>query len=284
MKKLTLVLPLMLLLVSCMNMVDAGPPDMQTLKESRPIGNTKALAVRLNYGIGSLDVRSTHAADLFNINLDYDARRISPRFDFNEGDQADLTFSTDGRHGFNGGNRRQSDLSMRLTDGVPLDLDFSTGVSESTLDLTDLDIKRIRLRGGVGKTEVSFDHPVKQPISDFEVESGVGNLTIRGLGNARVERLRVHGGVGRTELDFTGDLKDTNPDTEINVGVGQVRLLLPREAGITLEAEGSFLSNISAPSFDRQDHTYTHRGSDASVNKIRIHVRSGVGGVTVELM
>src|SRR5207244_6930258 len=66
-------------------------------------------------------------------------------------------------------------------------------------------------------------YPVKEPITNFDVESGVGNLTIRGLGNARVERLRVNGGVGRTELDFTGDLKNTSPDTEINVGVGQVR-------------------------------------------------------------
>lgn len=284
MKQLALALPLTLLLASCMNMVDAGPPDMQTLKESRPLANTKALSVHLNYGMGSLDVHSTHGGDLFNINLDYDARRISPRFNYSEGDQADLNFSTDTRAGFRAGNRRESNLSMRLTDGVPLDLDFSTGVSESTLDLTDLDIKRLRLRGGVGKTEVSFDHAVKQPITDFDVESGVGNLTIRGLGNARVERLRVSGGVGRTELDFTGDLKDTQPDTEINVGVGQVRLLLPREAGITIEADGSFLSNISAPSFDRHDHTYTHHGVDDSVNKIRIHVRSGVGGVTVELM
>jgi hypothetical protein len=152
------------------------------------------------------------------------------------------------------------------------------------MDMTDLQVKQFRLHGGVGRTEVSFDHPVKEPLTNFEVESGVGNLTIRGLGNARVERLRVNGGVGRTEIDFSGDLKDTRPDTEINVGVGQVRLLLPREAGITIEAEGSFLSNISAPSFDKDGHTYTHKGADNTSNKILIRVRSGVGGVTVELI
>ena len=226
----------------------------------------------------------THGADLVNLNLDYDANRVTPHFDFTEGDQARLDFTMDSNGRFRGGNRQQSDLNLKLNDGVPLDLDFSTGVSESHLDMTDLQIKQFRLRGGVGKTEVSFDHPVKQAISRFDIDSGVGNLSIRGLGNARVERLQVNGGVGRTELDFSGDLKDTNPDTEIDVGVGQVHLLLPREASITIQAEGSFLSNLSAPGFDKNDHTYTHAGSGASANKITIRVRSGVGGVTVELI
>jgi hypothetical protein len=267
-----------------MNFVDTGPPDMQTMKESRPVGSTKELSVRLTYDVGALEVRSTHGDDLFSFNLDYDARRSSPRFDFNEGDRATLTLSTNSHHGFSGGHKRDSDLNLRLTDAVPLDLDFTTGVSDSSLDMTDLQIKQFRLRGGVGRTDVSFDHPAKEPMSSLDVESGVGNLTIRGLGNARVERVRVNGGVGRTELDFTGDVKDTNADTEINVGVGQVRLLLPREASITIEAEGSFLSNISAPSFDKNDRTYSHRGAENSTSKISIRVRSGVGGVTVELL
>ena len=282
MRQILLTLPLLLTLTACDNF-DAGPPDMQTMKESRPVGSAKELHVRLNYDVGTLEVRATHG-DLFSFNLDYDARRSSPRFDFGEGERATLNLSMNSSHGFHTGNRRANDLNMQLNDSVPLDLDLTTGVSESTLDMTDLQIKEFRLRGGVGKTDVSFDHPVAQPLSNFDVESGVGNLTIRGLGNARVERLRVNGGVGRTELDFTGDLKDTHPDTEINVGVGQVRLLLPREAGITIEAEGSFLSNISAPSFEKSDHTYTHKGSDNAANKIFIRVRSGVGGVTVELM
>jgi hypothetical protein len=283
MRHTILTLPLVLTLASCANF-DAGPPDMQTMKESRPVGNTKELSVRLNYDVGSLEVRSNHGSDLFSFNLDYDARRSNPRFDFSEGDRATLNLSTNSSRSFHSGNRRESDLNLQLNDATPLDLDFSTGVSDSHLDMTDLQIQRFRLRGGVGRTDVSFDHPVKAPMTDFDVESGVGNLTIRGIGNARVERLRVNGGVGRTELDFTGELKDTHPDTEINVGVGQVRLLLPREAGITIEAEGSFLSNISAPSFDKSEHTYTHRGADNATNKIFIRVRSGVGGVTVELM
>jgi len=272
------------LLTSCVE-IDNGPADMQTMKESRPIGDAKELTVHLTYDVGTLEVRPLHGGDLFDLNLEYDARRTSPHFSFTGSDRANLTLSTDSHSGFRfNRSRHSSDMSLRLNDTVPLDLDVSTGVSDSHIDLTDLDIEQLRLRGGVGRTDVAIDHPVKKPMSRFDVESGVGNLTVRGLGNARLERLTVHGGVGRTELDFSGDLKDTRTDAEIDVGVGQVRLLLPREAGITIEAEGSFLSNISAPSFDKNGNTYVHRGVDNAPNQILIRVRSGVGGVTVELI
>ena len=270
-----------LVLTACID-IDTGPPDMQTMKESRPVGTAKDLAVRLTYDVGTLEVRSAKGDDLFSFNLDYDARRSSPRFDFDQGDHPRMTLAMNARSGLRN-SKRGSDLNLRLNNGVPLDLDFSTGVSDAHLDMTDLDIKQLRLRGGVGRTEVQFDHPVQNPMGSFEVDSGVGNLTIRGLGNARVERLKVNGGVGRTELDFTGDAKEVRTDTEINVGVGQVRLVLPREADITIEGEGSFLSNISAPGFDKDGHTYTHRGAESGAGRITIRVRSGVGGVTVEL-
>ncbi len=268
-------------LAACIE-IDTGPPDMQSMKESRPLGGTKDLAVRLNYDIGSLEVRSAKGNDLFSLNLDYDARRSTPRFDFEAGDHGRLNLSMNTHAGLHS-SKRGSDLNLRLNPAVPLDLDFSTGVSDAHLDMTDMDIKEMRLRGGVGRTEVQFDHPVKNPMTTFEVDSGVGNLTIRGLGNARVERLKVNGGVGRTELDFTGDSKDMRTDSEINVGVGQVRLVLPREAEIVIEGEGSFLSNISAPGFDKDGHTYTHHGTESGGGRINIRVRSGVGGVTVEL-
>lgn len=274
---------LSLALCSCNNIIDNTPPDYQTLKESRPTGSTKELLVKLRYDVGSLEVRSDHGEDLFSVNLDYDAHRSKPRFDFREGDRATLDLSMEHQSSF-GNNRRANDLTLRLSDAIPINLDLTTGVSDSHMDMTNLQIMEFRLRGGVGRTEVSFDKPVQNPMSRFEVESGVGNLIVRGLGNARAEHLKVDGGVGRTELDFTGDLKDTRIETEINVGVGQVRLLVPRESGVTIEAEGSFLSNISAPSFDKDGKTYTHRGSDGGSTKIYIRVRSGVGGVTVELI
>ncbi len=284
MRQTTLLLCLALALSSCNEIIDNTPPDLQTLRESRTVGNTKDLDVHLVYDVGSLDVRSMKGGELFSVNLEYDAHRTRPRFDFREGEHAMLDLKLDHQSRLSN-SRRTNDLTLKLNEAVPIRmLDFIAGVSDAHMDLSGLQIGQFQLKGGVGKIEVAFDRPVEEPMSRLEVQSGVGNLTIRGLGNVRVQNLKVDGGVGRTDLDFTGDLKDSRTDTEINVGVGQVRLLLPREAGVTIEAEGSFLSNISAPSFEKNGKTYTHKGPDGSSTRIHIRVRSGVGGVTVELI
>jgi hypothetical protein len=271
-------------LVACDAVMDTAPPDFRNLQESRPAGSVRELEVRLQFDVGTLDVRSAGGSDLFSFNLDYDARRSTPDFDFQEnGDRAVMTLDMDRRIGLNG-KKHNNDLSLRLNDAIPLDLDISAGVSDSFLDMTGLEIRRFHLRGGVGRTEVSFDRPVETSMSLFDVKAGVGNVIIRGLGNVHVQRLMVDGGVGGTELDFTGELKDGRIDAEINVGVGQVMLMLPREAAVTIEAEGSFLSNVDAPGFEKDGRNYTRRGSDGGSATIFIRVRSGVGGVSVELI
>jgi hypothetical protein len=262
-----------------------GPPaDYQTLRESRPIGTAKAMDVQLNFGVGNVEVRSDSGENLFSFDLDYDATRSTPRFDFQQnGDRAQMMLSTEQRFGIRG-SRRINELTLLLNDSVPLDLDLTTGVSDADLDMTNLQIQTFHLRGGVGRTDVTFDRPSAIPMSSLEVESGVGNLTIRKLGNARVGQVRVNGGVGQTDLDFTGDLVAGQINSEINIGVGHVRLLLPREAEITIEADQSFLSKIDAPGFSREDRTYTHRGFEPGESKIYIRIRSGVGGVRAELL
>jgi hypothetical protein len=281
--RLFLLLVLSATMGACNVIESDAPPNFVSLRESRPVNQTKELEVRLKYDVGSLEVARNGGEDLFSLDLEYDDRRSVPRFDFREGERASLDLQVEPRNHINSG-KQNNDLTLKLKDNIPLELDIATGVSDGHLDLTSLDIRRFHLRGGVGKTEVTFDKPAEQPLRNFDVESGVGSLTIRGLGNARVERLDVKGGVGRTELDFTGESNSARMESEISVGVGAIRLLLPRDAGIEIQADGGFLSNISAPSFDKEGRMYIHRASDGAATRIFIRVRSGVGGVTVELI
>ncbi|PYS35765.1 MAG: hypothetical protein DMG14_26200 [Acidobacteria bacterium] len=273
-------LSLVLLLAACDTVSE--PPDIQVLRESRPIGDAKELAVDVKYDVGQLEI--TRGADdtLFSLDLEYDRRIYDPRFTFDAGDRASLRLDTNSRRNFGSRSRRDNDLTLRLTDKVPIDLNLTAGVSESRLEMTGLKIRRMRLRGGVGKTEVTFDKPSGQTMSSLDVESGVGELIIHGLGNAQAEQIDLKGGVGHTELDFTGDLGTSRTEATIKVGVGAVRLTIPRDANVEIEAEGSFLSNISAPSFQRDGRNYTHRGEGGAT--IRIRVQSGIGGVEVELI
>jgi hypothetical protein len=260
--------------------VMSGPPDIQSLRESRPVGSTKEFVVDLKYDVGQLEISPTSDDNLFSFDLQYDRQLYDPSFNFDAGDRAVLRLDMNSRKGFGSGRGRENELSVRLTDKVPLDFNLTTGVSDSRLDMAGVKVRRMHLKGGVGKTEVTFDKPSGETLTSLEVESGVGELIIHGLGNTHVERLDLKGGVGRTEIDFTGDMGGSNTEATIKVGVGAVRLTVPRDADVEIEAEGSFLSNISAPSFERNGRNYTHRGEGGP--KIRIRVESGVGGVEVE--
>jgi hypothetical protein len=282
MNKLTYsVVCLAFLLAGC-DAISNEPPDFQVLRESRPVGDAKELAVDLKYDVGQLEVTKASDDNLFAFDLQYDRRRYDPKFAFDEGDRSSMRLEMNSRQSFNPGRGRDNELTLRLTEKIPIDLNLVAGVSESRLELTGLQIRRLHLRGGVGKTEVAFDKPSGLDMDSLDVESGVGELIIHGLGHAHLGRLDLKGGVGHTELDFTGDLGTTRTDATIKVGVGEIRLTLPRDADVEIEAEGSFLSNISAPSFDHQGRSYIHRGSGGA--KIHIKVESGVGGVEVELI
>lgn len=266
----------------CVTM-SSEPPDMQTMHESRPAGTAKALDLDLKYDVGNLEIAKTADSNLFSFDLQYDRRRYDPAFRFEDGERASMRLALNGRHDLGGRTgHNDNDLSIHLSDQLPMNLDLTTGVSESRLELTSLQIQRLHLRGGVGKTEVTFDKAIPAPMHSLDVESGVGELIIHGLGNTRVEQVDLKGGIGRTELDFTGAAGMATIDATVKVGVGAVRLTIPRDADVDLEGRGGFLSNISAPSFDRQGHTYTHRGGGGS--HLHIRVESGIGSVEVELI
>jgi hypothetical protein len=269
-----------LLLAGCDNL-DTEPADMQTMHESRPAGEAKDLDVDLKYDVGNLEITKISDENLFSFDLQYDRRHFDPKFDFDAGDHASMRLEIHGRsHSNPRGN--ENELNLRLTDKVPINLDVTAGVSESHLDMGALQLKRLQLRGGVGKTEVTFDKQSPVALQSFDIESGVGELIVHGLGNTHVERMDLKGGVGHAELDFTGDLGMTRTDATIRVGVGSIRLTIPREADVEIDGAGGLMSNISAPSFEHNGHTYTHRGNGGAT--IRIRVESGIGGVQVELI
>ena len=209
------------LVIAGCEVANSGPPDLQTMHEARPLAGTKEFKIELKYDVGQLEITKGAGENLFPFDLQYDRRRYNPAFHFDDGEHASMRLDVNGHSG--GGGGRDNDLSVKLSDQVPLELDITTGVSESQLEMSSLQVRRMHLRGGVGKTEVSFDKPSAESLQSLDVESGVGELLIHGLGNSHVQRVDLKGGVGHTELDFTGDLGTTRSDATIKVGIGAIK-------------------------------------------------------------
>ena len=259
--------------------------EFETFEQSQALGDITALDVELEYDVGTIEIARSESDQLYSIDLEYDRLHFDPDVDYDEsGTSATLDFDVDSTGGGIFGDRLRNDLTLRLNEDVVVDLDLTVGVAESYLDFTNLKIRSLRLKGGVGRTEVLFDELAKEEMDLMDINSGVGDLTIRSIGNARVNRIRLKGGIGKTELDFTGDWEDWSTDAEITVGVGKIHLRIPREVPVEIQSDESFLSNISAPGFERRGNRYTRDPDGDGREKIIIKIESGVGGVTVELI
>jgi hypothetical protein len=134
-----------------------------------------------------------------------------------------------------GNNFSNVDLAwdLALTENLPLDLRISTGVSESNIDLTNMDIIDFSFDGGVGETIVTFPSTGS---FDANVEIGVGavkiylpeDLLVRiitsvGIGDVSVKGDYFHDGDGRYVSE---NFDDRNGVTlYIDGGIGELRII-----------------------------------------------------------
>src|SRR5439155_19355886 len=122
MKKIILVALLMLPACEAIH----GPADIQVLRESRPMGDTKELTIDLKYDVGQLEISRSSDNNLFSFDLQYDRNRYDPTFKFDEGSRASMRLNLDSHSGGFGSNSgRDNELTLHLTDRVPLDLNLT---------------------------------------------------------------------------------------------------------------------------------------------------------------
>ena len=102
--------------------VVSGPADIQTLRESRPVGDTKEFDVDLKFDVGQLEITKVSDESLFSFDLQYDRRLYDPTFNFDAGDRASMRFDMNSRGKFGSSHGRDNELTLRLSDKVPLEI------------------------------------------------------------------------------------------------------------------------------------------------------------------
>jgi hypothetical protein len=126
------------------------------------------------------------------------------------------------------------DWNVRLNPAVSLNLDFETGAGESCLDLSDLQVKDLRLKTGASQTDLRL--PVNAGYSRASISSGVAQVEIT-IPQGVAARLRTRGGLSDIQVDQgrfprSGDLyqspdyaeAENKVDLDVEMGVGAVRV------------------------------------------------------------
>jgi hypothetical protein len=130
------------------------------------------------------------------------------------------------------GPRDTLDWNFRLSEAIPLTLDFNTGASESQIDLSGLRVPELSLQTGASSTDITL--PAAAGMTHMKVGSGAASVNIK-VPHGVAARIRAQGGLASIVIDQTrfprqGELYlspdyDSAPnkvDIDVQTGVGAV--------------------------------------------------------------
>jgi hypothetical protein len=115
---------------------------------------------------------------------------------------------------------------------------------------------------------------------DARIHLGVGGGSLD-LGDLNLESLELDLGVGGAEVDLTGSW-EADLAASIHSGVGGVKLVLPRDVGVRVEAEAG-LGAVEALGFNREGDIYTNDAYGRTETTLHIKADVGVGGLELDL-
>jgi hypothetical protein len=171
----------------------ALPLDGQAIE--RPLGGARAGEVRIDMGVGRLVMGALEGGELLvqgSVPPMRDQRVVETYAV--EGSTAVYHLRSDPTGAFVSGMPWSSRhvWIVNLTTAVPLALDIRTGVGQSVIDLSHLDLSELSVRAGVGQTRLTLP---RQGAPRVHVNGGVGEITVIIPAEAAA-RVRIEGGLG----------------------------------------------------------------------------------------
>jgi len=118
---------------------------------------------------------------------------------------------------------------------MPLVLEGRVGVGESELELGGLWLLEVDLEIGVGDHTVSFDEPLPIPMGRLKLDTSIGALSVKNVGNASPHDVWIKHTIGETHIDLDGAWR-RDAEALISCGIGQCDVRLPRDVNVELES------------------------------------------------
>jgi hypothetical protein len=250
--------------------------NLRSLEISRQLHDSSALEVRVQYGLGRLDLRAAESPVLYQMNLRYDAERAEPLHDFSQSARS-LRIGLRKQSMSVPGENKANHMRLELSRGVPLDLSLDFGAVEANLDLSGLTIERMKVQSGASDATIRFDTPNPGRMRSLELNGGAAHLNVLGLANANVEDVTVQAGVGSVELDFSGDwVGERDISLNVQIALGGVKVRVPRDVGVRVEAS-KFLASLDLNGLEKRGDAWFSPNYSSATHRLRIRTQTTLG-------
>ena len=256
----------------------ASGQSWRNVTMSRQVSGENELDVSVRYGAGRFKVSPSDGELLYRMQLRYDEERFEPRADF-DGDRLSLGVESIGRSIRFGRDRSGGELDLQLARGVPMKLDLEFGAVRADLDLGGLSLLDLDVSTGASEStvDISEPNPLSMRMASFAV--GAADFEARHLGNLNAERIEVDAGVGEVRLWFTGEWRQ-DARVSIDMGLGALELRFPEGLGVRIHKD-SFLTSFDSEGLVKRGGSYYSLNWEEAERKVSIDVDAAFGSVQV---
>jgi hypothetical protein len=266
---------------------------IETEEFSYDVKSDRLLEVVVDVDAGEIRVEPSDSSGKCLIRLHYSLDDCDARVDYDE-KSADLKIRLDNRGwSSNGGDGDHVQADIMLPTDVEMTLRTKVKAGEVVLDLGGLRLREFRLNVWAGEVSVHFDDPNPIVMDYMDINTHIGELNTRRLGNARFQKARINGGIGEIDVDLTGNCLDKvdlpgncldKAMAKIDLDIGEAEVILPRDRGVRLSIGGafSFLSskNIHGDMIRRGRYYYNENFEDANAS-LSVRITPGLGELNV---
>ena len=170
-------------------------------------------------------------------------------------------------------------MDLLLASGVPMRLDLEFGAVRADIDLGGLSLLDLDLSTGASESivDISEPNPLSMGTASFEV--GAADFEARHLGNLNAERFEIDAGVGEVTLWFTGEWTQ-DARASINMGLGSMELRFPEGLGVRLK-KSSFFASLDPQGLVKRGEWYYSLDWEEAERKISIDLNAAFGSVRV---
>lgn len=225
-----------ILVIGALGLSGSHLVDANSLVRPTPPGAT-SLTARIELGSAITTIAAAPAGQLVNA-----------QFDGQQPARAQTSGTTDLTLDIQGGLRRPFDLrpsswSIGLSQNLPLDLTLRSGSGRTTLDLSSLRLRALRLNAGSGA--VTLNLPGDGHLYQAELSGGSGRLVTHVSAGASLD-LSVHAGSGGLNLTV-GEGADLQ--LLLSARSGKVDIDLPDDAPARLEVRNDGSGRLRLPDY-----------------------------------
>ena len=202
----------------------------------------KGGTLRINASMVEFTLRPGPADEPVRITGEFDAAAFELREEYTEDENGEWVYevSFGPKGGFFGAmlsrpsNNSGNNLEIIVPRGHPLTLTGEMGMGESRFDLSGLWVQDVDMEFGAGDHFIELREPAPFQMSSFKVNSSMGEMEIRGLGDASPEYVKVKHGMGALFLDLQGAWRQ-DAEVDVDFQMGECRVWVPENARVGLE-------------------------------------------------